>query len=244
MLLRPVHPIHYDLALLRRLEVRRDRAVAADRGRPDARSSGPSSTRAPLDVVVFAVAIWGAYLIRSMISGCSGWSRSGRPGSAPIFELVLRRRAAAVRPARAAVADARLGAAAGRRPAVQVDVRLPDRGAGRRLTGRRAARRSRRCRRSGSPSASIGVASSGGSPSGATRRWATDGRRPRSASAAPAVGMFLRVGVLNELQYRVNFFIQLLQSAIALGTGLAVHRRWSSARPRAQRLVAGRSCWR
>jgi len=31
---------------------------------------------------------------------------------------------------------------------------------------------------------------------------------------------YLRVGVLNELQYRVNFFIQMLQSFIALATGL------------------------
>ena len=31
---------------------------------------------------------------------------------------------------------------------------------------------------------------------------------------------FLRIGILNEMQYRVNFFIQLLQSFIALGTGL------------------------
>ncbi len=30
----------------------------------------------------------------------------------------------------------------------------------------------------------------------------------------------LRIGVMNELQYRVNFFIQLLQSVIALSTGL------------------------
>lgn len=32
---------------------------------------------------------------------------------------------------------------------------------------------------------------------------------------------FFRVGALNELQYRVNFFVQLLQSAVALGVGLA-----------------------
>ena len=32
--------------------------------------------------------------------------------------------------------------------------------------------------------------------------------------------VFFRVGILNELQYRVNFFLQLLQSLIALGTGL------------------------
>ena len=31
---------------------------------------------------------------------------------------------------------------------------------------------------------------------------------------------FLRIGLLNELQYRVNFFIQLLESAIGLGVGL------------------------
>ncbi len=31
---------------------------------------------------------------------------------------------------------------------------------------------------------------------------------------------FMRIGILNEMQYRVNFFIQLLQSFVALGTGL------------------------
>lgn len=35
------------------------------------------------------------------------------------------------------------------------------------------------------------------------------------------IGNFLRIGALNELQYRVNFFVQLLQSAIALVVGLA-----------------------
>ena len=32
--------------------------------------------------------------------------------------------------------------------------------------------------------------------------------------------IFLRLGALNELQYRVNFFLQLLQSLISLGVGL------------------------
>jgi ABC-2 type transport system permease protein len=32
--------------------------------------------------------------------------------------------------------------------------------------------------------------------------------------------LFFRVGAMNELQYRINFFMQLLQSFIALGTGL------------------------
>ncbi len=34
--------------------------------------------------------------------------------------------------------------------------------------------------------------------------------------------LFLKVGVMNELQYRVNFVVQLFQSAITLATGLAV----------------------
>jgi ABC-2 type transport system permease protein len=32
--------------------------------------------------------------------------------------------------------------------------------------------------------------------------------------------LFFRVGAMNELQYRVNFFIQLFQSLVALGIGL------------------------
>jgi len=34
------------------------------------------------------------------------------------------------------------------------------------------------------------------------------------------VWSYLRIGVANEMQYRVNFFLQLLQSLVALGTGL------------------------
>ena len=36
------------------------------------------------------------------------------------------------------------------------------------------------------------------------------------------LGLFLRIGALNELQYRANFWLQILQALIALGTGLAV----------------------
>jgi ABC-2 type transport system permease protein len=32
--------------------------------------------------------------------------------------------------------------------------------------------------------------------------------------------LFFRVGAMNELQYRVNFFLQLFQSVLAIGTGL------------------------
>lgn len=34
--------------------------------------------------------------------------------------------------------------------------------------------------------------------------------------------IYLRVGIMNEVQYRLNFFIQILQSGIALATGLVV----------------------
>lgn len=34
------------------------------------------------------------------------------------------------------------------------------------------------------------------------------------------LGLYIKVSALNELQYRVNFFVQLFQSALALGTGL------------------------
>lgn len=36
------------------------------------------------------------------------------------------------------------------------------------------------------------------------------------------LGLFVRIGAMNELQYRANFWLQILQSAIAVGTGLAV----------------------
>lgn len=40
--------------------------------------------------------------------------------------------------------------------------------------------------------------------------------------AARLAWLFFRIGAMNELQYRVNFFVYLFQSALALGTGLAV----------------------
>ncbi len=36
------------------------------------------------------------------------------------------------------------------------------------------------------------------------------------------IATFLRVGVMNELQYRINFFLQLIQSLLTVGTGLVV----------------------
>ena len=36
------------------------------------------------------------------------------------------------------------------------------------------------------------------------------------------VGTFLRVGVMNEMQYRINFFLQLIQSLLTVVTGLII----------------------
>lgn len=46
--------------------------------------------------------------------------------------------------------------------------------------------------------------------------------RTGPAQAARLAWTFFRISALNELQYRVNFFLQLFQSLIALGTALAV----------------------
>jgi ABC-2 type transport system permease protein len=45
-------------------------------------------------------------------------------------------------------------------------------------------------------------------------------RDPDRSSAARLVVTFLRVGVMNEVQYRANFFIQLVQSVMTIATGL------------------------
>jgi ABC-2 type transport system permease protein len=34
--------------------------------------------------------------------------------------------------------------------------------------------------------------------------------------------IYMRIGIMNEMQYRVNFWVQLMQSLISLGTGLVV----------------------
>jgi ABC-2 type transport system permease protein len=46
--------------------------------------------------------------------------------------------------------------------------------------------------------------------------------RPDDVRRRTVVGTLLRVGALYELQYRVNFFLQLFQSAVALATAVAV----------------------
>jgi ABC-2 type transport system permease protein len=44
--------------------------------------------------------------------------------------------------------------------------------------------------------------------------------RPHPGAAARLAFLFFRVGALNELQYRANFFLQLAQSVLEIGMGL------------------------
>ena len=52
---------------------------------------------------------------------------------------------------------------------------------------------------------------------------------------------YLRIGIANELQYRVNFFIQILQSLIALAVGLIGLALVFSHTERPERLDAARA---
>jgi ABC-2 type transport system permease protein len=60
--------------------------------------------------------------------------------------------------------------------------------------------------------------------SGATIQlgWRMNASDEPRASALRLTGTFLRVGVMNELQYRINFFLQLIQSLLTVGTGLVI----------------------
>ncbi len=62
--------------------------------------------------------------------------------------------------------------------------------------------------------------------------------------AAGCSGRIARVGALNELQYRANLLIQLVESAITLATGLVVLALVFNQVAGPQRLVARRSCSR
>jgi len=57
-----------------------------------------------------------------------------------------------------------------------------------------------------------------------TARSESPARRPRFEPLRPArvAWLYFRIGTMNELQYRANFFIQVFQSFLALGTGLVV----------------------
>jgi ABC-2 type transport system permease protein len=58
------------------------------------------------------------------------------------------------------------------------------------------------------------------SPPASSAHRPPKGGRPGIGAAVTLWWVFFRVGAMNELQYRVNFFIELLQSLFALATGL------------------------
>ena len=86
MLLRPLHPIHYDLAYLAGMKV-----VVIVLWLPIAiiltLLFHPTFNTTPFDVAVFAVAIWGAYLIRSMLLWLLGMITFWTTRVSAIYEL-------------------------------------------------------------------------------------------------------------------------------------------------------------
>ena len=88
-LLRPLHPLHYDLAYFAGWKVvvivlwLPIAVVLALRLPPDAR---PDAAR---QCVAFAIAIWGAYLIRTMLQWALGLVTFWTTRGGPIFELYI-----------------------------------------------------------------------------------------------------------------------------------------------------------
>ena len=86
MLLRPVHPIHYDLAFLAGWKV-----VVIILWLPLAGLLSllfqPTIAFRPIDVVVFFVAIWGAYVIRSLLLWLLGLVTFWTTRVGPVFDL-------------------------------------------------------------------------------------------------------------------------------------------------------------
>jgi ABC-2 type transport system permease protein len=86
MLLRPIHPIHFDLAFLAGWKV-----VVIILWLPLAALLSllfqPTLAFRPIDVVVFFVAIWGAYLIRSLLLWMLGLVTFWTTRVGPVFDL-------------------------------------------------------------------------------------------------------------------------------------------------------------
>ena len=140
MLLKPMHPIHNDLAFLAGWKV-----VVIILWLPLAAFLSllfnPTFNAGLADVAVFFIAIWGAYvdpLARVVDAGTRDVLDDARRAG---VRRLLHRRAAAVGTARAARADAGVGPAARQLLPLQMDVRLSDRGADRPAAEQRADRR-------------------------------------------------------------------------------------------------------
>jgi viologen exporter family transport system permease protein len=88
MLLQPIFPIHYDIALLAGWKV-----VVIVMWLPIAAVLTllfpPELSVTPIDILVFAIAIWGAYLVRTMIYWILGMAAFWTTRLGPLFELVI-----------------------------------------------------------------------------------------------------------------------------------------------------------
>jgi ABC-2 type transport system permease protein len=88
MLLQPIFPIHHDIALLAGWKV-----VVIIMWLPIAAVLTllfpPELSVTPIDILVFAIAIWGAYLVRTMIYWILGMAAFWTTRTGPLFELVI-----------------------------------------------------------------------------------------------------------------------------------------------------------
>ena len=210
-LLRPLHPIHYDLPSFAGWKVPWLDHVRCRSPRALARLPPGARTRRPLEIVVFLVAIWGAYLIRSMnhfvarddhVLDDAGRARSSSCGSS--LELLLSGRLVPLTlmphwaqtlagwlpfkwtfyfPIESLVGDMSTAALL--------------RGLGMQLLW-----------------TAIGAAVVLGHVAAGGPALLGGGQLMRPLRLA---GSYFRLGVLNELQYRANFFVALFQSLLAVG---------------------------
>ena len=88
-LLRPLHPLHDDLAAFAGWKPVVILMWLPDRGRARGSRSTRCSTRPLLEVVVFFVAIWGAYLIRTMFMSTLGMITFWTTRVSAIFEIFI-----------------------------------------------------------------------------------------------------------------------------------------------------------
>ena len=194
------------------------RSTTTSRGSPVGRSSmivlwipiaiglslafDPTLDPRPAEIATFAVAIWGAYLIRTMLQESLGmlcfWTTRG----AAIFDLYMTCSSSSCPAASSRCRSCPTGCRTiARLPPVPVGVLLPDREPRRRSDERGARARALHAALLDPRSGSRSSASRGVSRSAATRRSGAD------VNAFRVSWLFFKLGVLNELQYRVNFFV-------------------------------------
>ena len=182
-LLRPLHPIHDDIAgfagwkvvtIILWLPIAAVLWLAFD----------PEFDLRAAEVGAFCVAIWGAYLIRTMFLSALGMVTFWTTRVSALFELMVGLELLLSGRLVPLPLMPGLGRGPRRRAPVPVVVLLPDPDARRRHVEPGAARGARHAapldRRPDGGSSS----SSGGSPSGATRRWGTDAARASPGSSS------------------------------------------------------------